>query len=100
MVDRGRRLERLAGAGTGRRVRNFDVPDPEAAARSVAESLTRGPGVTVTRTPGRTTYHLPEGGRIVLRAPSASSSGLWAVDVHKVPGHARIIRTHFRYVGG
>lgn len=95
--DRGRRLERLADAGTPvGRVRNLDVPDPGVAARRVADSLTRGPNVTsVSPRSGVTVYRLPEGGQVVLRSPTASRSRLWAVDVHGVPGYSTI-RTHFR----
>jgi hypothetical protein len=78
-------------------VRNFDVPDAAAAANRVVRSLTQGPGVIkINKRPGVTIYRLPEGGEVVLRSPAGgSSSGLWAVDVHNVPG-VQSIRTHFR----
>lgn len=97
--DRQRRLGRLATAGTaeGRGVRNFDVPDPAAAAHNVTRSLTRGEGVTVTQPrPGVAVHGLPEGGQVVLRSPQGSRSGLWAVDAYGVPGAPGRVRTHFR----
>jgi RHS repeat-associated protein len=96
-VGRLRQFERLAKAGQRLgKVRNFNVPNPEAAANRVVRSLTKGPGVIKTNPrPGVTVYKLPEGGEVVLRSPTGSRSGLWAVDVHNVPG-TPTIRTHFR----
>jgi RHS repeat-associated protein len=95
--ERLRRLDRLSRAGQAvGRVRNFNVPNPGAAANRVVRSLTKGPGVVVQHPrPGVTVYKLPEGGEVVLRSPAGSSWGLWAVDVHNVPG-VGTIKTHFR----
>ncbi len=43
-----------------------------------------------------TVHHLPGGGKVTLRSPAGSSSGLWAVDISDVPSYAPI-RTHFRH---
>jgi hypothetical protein len=96
-------LERLDRESTpssreGARGRTILVADPRRAAYDTFKALTRGPGVVrVSKTANTWTVDTPEGRRITLRNPSASSSSNWTVDV-RPPKGSPDREVHYKFV--
>jgi Flp pilus assembly pilin Flp len=102
-IARDEVLERLNGESrpstrAGARGRDIVVADPRAAAYNAFKALTRGPGVVrVSKTANTWTVDTPEGRRITLRNPSASSTRNWTVDV-RPPKGTREREVHYKFV--
>lgn len=82
----------------GARGRTILVADPRRAAYDTFKALTRGPGVVrVSKTANTWTVDTPEGRRITLRNPNASSSSNWTVDV-RPPKGSPDREVHYKFV--